>query len=123
MNRNRAPWMLPMKRTCGVRKNCRTVRREVVAAVVPKPAPVVAPDGPSAWRRRGSAGMDADAVVIVVSRSGGVGGGLGGLAGEVQEDLIEGRAAEPDVVVGDGLLVEQAHHGGELVGTAGDRSG
>ena len=56
--------------------------------------------------------MDADAVVIVVSRSGGVGGGLGGLAGEVQEDLIEGRAAEPDVVVGDGLLVGWRPEGG-----------
>src|SRR3954471_6491038 len=98
MNRKSAPWMLPMKSTCGVRKNCRTVRREVVVAVVAKPAPVVVSSGPLAWRRAvWVVVMDGDAVVMVGSGSGGVGRGFGGLAGQLQEDLDQRGASEPDV--------------------------
>ena len=106
MNRNSAPWIVPITSSCGVRKNCRTVRLAVPSAVVPKPAPVAA-----RGRRWRAASVRTSVAwrwwwswwllqAVVAAASGSVRSSIG-LAGEGEEHLVERRPAQADVVDGD----------------------
>src|SRR5262245_34976868 len=98
MNRNRAPRIVPISNTWGVRKNCSSVRRVVWPAAVKKPAPVVGDAGVTA-----TSGTDEVIVVMSVSvdsggirallRGGVVVGGLEVLSREREEHLVEGGSA------------------------------
>src|SRR6478609_4987297 len=144
MTRKSAPCTVPMMSTDGVRKNCRIVRRAVCAVVVSMPAPWAWAAGGVVRRSATTASRTApssrpvevavvDAVVMaiswsVVGPSGGVcgrvglGGGLGRLAGQGEEDLVEGGTAEADVVDLEASLVEQSDDGGQLGRADCDRS-
>src|SRR5438270_8535214 len=147
MSRNMAPWIIPRTNTCGVRTLRRTVRRAMPTVVVRAPA---CPVG----RGRLSERVGSTAIVVVVvestgvmgrpSRSGrpagapGAGGGGGAVgvgvgllfsraAGEAQEDLVEGGAAQADVAHLQAEAVEGANGlqqpGGTVLDRNGDRAG
>ena len=90
-----------MPSTCGVRASCRPVRAATV-------------DG--GGQRAGGAGR-------AHARTSSWGVGVGGVPGEGEEDVVERRAAQRDVVERDARDVERADRGDELVGPGRDGHG
>src|SRR3954467_14270804 len=100
MNRNSTPWMVPVTSSCGVRKNCSTVRLPVLSVAGTNFAPTAVSLGRPPWRAASRAPVAARVVVeLMVCSAGGRGGGVGvggvgdRLTGEGEEDLVEGWAA------------------------------
>src|SRR6478735_4755834 len=128
MNRKRTPWTVPVTSSCGVRKNCSTVRLPVLSVAGTNLAPTAVSLGRSPWRAASRTPLASRVVVeLMVLSSGGRSGGVGvggvvdRLTGQGEEDLVEGRAAQADVVDGDLSVVEQADDRRQLVGAAVDR--
>src|SRR3546814_16634463 len=104
-----------MGRGCGGRQNVSSVCRLVARAAVSEVRPYGATERDAVVG--GASGDTSGWTVMVVSviwclsgRVGGVVGvGVDGLAGEGQEDLVEGGSAQSDVVDGEVALVEQPH--------------
>ena len=110
MNRNSAPWTVPIISSCGRAEELQDgAPGGGRAAVVTKPAPWAV----SAGERAVAVGVEepvASRVVVVIGaspfrrrrpRRRGRSASSTGLAGEGEEDLVEGGAAEADVVDGD----------------------
>src|SRR5215211_3858019 len=88
MSRNRALWMVPTTTSWGVRTNLRRPRRAMPRVLAGRPA-----------ERGTGAGTVAMGVALLSGRR--FAGGLGlleGLAGQGQEDLVQGRGPQRDVL-------------------------
>src|SRR5215213_10823112 len=90
MSRNRAPWRVPTTASWGVRRNFSRPRRAMPRVLAARPA------GPGTGTGTGTVAM----VVALLSgrRVAGRVGVVDGLAGQGQEDLVEGRGPQRDVV-------------------------
>src|SRR5918998_3867512 len=131
-----APCTVLTTSSCGVRTNLRTVRRATWAAVVTalagRPARVMSN---VAGARVGMDGLSLASIVVMVGSgwSGGVGRGVvvvgvavgvgDRLTGEGEEDLVEGRSPQPDVVDLDVDAVDRAHRVGDGRPAVGHRDG
>src|SRR5581483_5119125 len=105
-----APWIEPTTTSWGVRRNLRTVRSATAVVAARKPAP-----------RSEVGAVGGLAMVVAVAVIGFLLSGCDRRSGEGEEDLVEGRAAQRDVVDGDAAVVQQAHGLHEAVGAGVDR--
>ena len=129
MSRNIVDVTAPRAMSCGVRTNCLTVRPANDVAVATKPAPPLVGAAIGVIVPSNTIGVEpnvdeAVSGVMVAVMAGSfrrrwrrwrwwVGGLVGGAAGERQEDLVERRAAEADVVDVDVLLGKRADRVGD----------
>src|ERR687891_24205 len=107
-----APWMVPRTTSWGVRRYFSRPRLAMPSVLTRRPAALAV-----------GAAMDAIGALLSVSgrrAAGGLGPVVEGLAGQRQEDLVEGRGTEGDVVDGGAGRLERPQRVPELLGAGLD---